>query len=323
MTMNTAQTILRSLLAVSAVVAGCAHQPAPSEPAAPANRETARREIQEFEGRGETAVADEVFGPGYRLHFPGYPDMDREGHKQLMAAFRSAFPDLSVSVQFQIAQGDRIANHVLVTGTHLAVFQGIPATQRRISITGNNVMRFEHGKIVELWGNLDVMGMLQQLGVMPSDGRPPVRYPAESPAAQGSAKVSAARVRDFVDRFNAKDFPGLTANYADDYVLDFPGGPVGQGRAGIEQATRDFAGAFPDLQFTVDDLLAEGDRVAWRWTMTGTHRGKLGPFAPTEKQVRLTGISLFRLRDSLIIEDRVRADMVGLLTQIGVIPPPK
>jgi steroid delta-isomerase-like uncharacterized protein len=240
-----------------------------------------------------------------------------------MGAFRAAFPDLSVTLTFQVVQGDRVANHVRVTGTHRAAFQGIPATGRTIAITGNNIMRFEQGKIAELWANLDLVGLLQQLGAMPSDGRPPVEYPVAATQSNASADVSVARVRDFAERFNAKDFAGLVVNYGDDYVLDFPGGPVGHGRAGIEQATRDFATAFPDLHFATDDLVAQGDRVAWRWTMTGTHRGPLGPFAASNKLVRLSGISFFRLQNGLIIEDRVRADMVGLLTQIGVIPPPK
>jgi steroid delta-isomerase-like uncharacterized protein len=129
-------------------------------------------------------------------------------------------------------------------------------------------------------------------------------------------------VRRFIENFNKQDVETLPHDFADDYVLDFPGGPTGQGREGIRQATSSFMAAFPDLHFTIDDLLAEGDRVAWRWTMTGTHKGNLGPFPASGKSVRLSGISLLRLREGKIMEDKVRADMVGLLQQIGVIPAP-
>jgi steroid delta-isomerase-like uncharacterized protein len=129
-------------------------------------------------------------------------------------------------------------------------------------------------------------------------------------------------VRRFIENFNKQDVETLPHDFADDYGLDFPGGPTGQGREGIRQATSSFMAAFPDLHFTIDDLLAEGDRVAWRWTMTGTHKGNLGPFPASGKSVRLSGISLLRLREGKIMEDKVRADMVGLLQQIGVIPAP-
>ncbi len=82
----------------------------------------------------------------------------------------------------------------------------------------------------------------------------------------------------------------------------------------------DFRTAFPDLHFTTEDLFGEDERAAWRWTMTGTHRGNLGPFPASGRPVRLTGISLFQLSDGRIVRDRVRADMAGLLAQIGVMP---
>jgi steroid delta-isomerase-like uncharacterized protein len=129
-------------------------------------------------------------------------------------------------------------------------------------------------------------------------------------------------VRRFIENFNKQDVETLPHDFADDYVLDFPGGPTGQGREGIRQATSSFMAAFPDLHFSIDDLFAQGDRVAWRWTMTGTHKGNLGPFPASGKSVRLSGISLLRLREGKIVEDKVRADMVGLLQQIGVIPAP-
>ena len=129
-------------------------------------------------------------------------------------------------------------------------------------------------------------------------------------------------VRRFIENFNKQDVETLPHDFADDYVLDFPGGPTGQGREGIRQATSSFMAAFPDLHFSIDDLFSQGDRVAWRWTMTGTHKGNLGPFPASGKSVRLSGISLLRLREGKIVEDKVRADMVGLLQQIGVIPAP-
>jgi len=138
-----------------------------------------------------------------------------------------------------------------------------------------------------------------------------------------SAEQNKQAVRYFVEHFNKKDAQALSTVYSEEYVLDFPGGPKGSGVQGIIDATSDFMAAFPDLQFSVDDLFAEGDRVAWRWTMTGTHNGSLGPFPASGKPVSLPGISLFRLRGGKIVEDKVRADILGLLQQIGVVPAPE
>jgi steroid delta-isomerase-like uncharacterized protein len=132
------------------------------------NKTLARREMEEFEGKGRLAVADEVLAPDYQLHFPGFPTLDREGHKQVITAFRAAFPDMTVTVETQIAEGDRVANQLVMRGTHLGPFQGVPATGRAVTVTGNNLMRIDGGQIKELWGYLDTLGMLQQFGVIPA-----------------------------------------------------------------------------------------------------------------------------------------------------------
>jgi predicted ester cyclase len=76
------------------------------------------------------------------------------------------------------------------------------------------------------------------------------------------------------------------------------------------------------MRFRVDDLFDEGERAAWRWTMTGTHKGKLGPVPASGRKVQVPGISIISLCEGRIVRDRVRADMVGLLAQIGAIASP-
>jgi len=319
---------MRKLISYSLLLAGCASA-SPSlrselqnDLAGNANAAVARREIEAFEGRGDLAVADEVFAPGYQLHFGGNPTMDIEGHKQVLAGFRAAFPDLSIRVLHQVVDGDRVANHIELRGTQKGAFNGVPATGKTVTITGTNLMRFENGKIAELWGQLDAVGLMTQLGAMPP---PPGAAPSTRELRDdASVTPDAAKevVRRFVEAFNQKDPERLSREFSDDYVLDFPGGPRGKGIEGIKQATTGFIAAFPDLTFTVEDLVSSGGWVVWRWNMTGTHRGNLGPFQASGKPVHLSGISLICVRGGKIVEDRVRADMVGLLMQIGAIPAP-
>ncbi len=83
-----------------------------------------------------------------------------------------------------------------------------------------------------------------------------------------------------------------------------------------------FRGAFPDARFTVEDMVAEGDRVAARLTMRGTHLGPLNGVPPTGRAVVVSGMSLERVADGRIVEGWNENDALGLLQQLGVLPPP-
>ena len=78
--------------------------------------------------------------------------------------------------------------------------------------------------------------------------------------------------------------------------------------------------AFPDQQWLLEDLFAEGDKVAFVWTLRGTHRAELSGVAPTGKQVTVTGISVYRVVEGKMVEIWVQSDTLGLLQQIGGIP---
>ena len=79
--------------------------------------------------------------------------------------------------------------------------------------------------------------------------------------------------------------------------------------------------AFPDLNVKVEDQLAEGDKVATRWTTTGTHQGEFAGIPPTGKQGGVTGTTIARVVGGKIVEERSNWDTLGLLQQLGVIPP--
>ena len=79
--------------------------------------------------------------------------------------------------------------------------------------------------------------------------------------------------------------------------------------------------AFPDAHFTIEDIIAEGDKVAVRFTATGTHQGDLMGIAPTGKHVTATGISIIRYENGKAMEGWANFDDLGMLQQLGVIPP--
>jgi steroid delta-isomerase-like uncharacterized protein len=285
------------------------------------NKFVALRVIEELEGNNNLALIGDLFSPDYRFHLPGSAPLDQKGHERILSRLHNAFKEIQTTVLFQISEGDRVANHFILTGTHKGEFEGVAATGRSITVTGTNVMHFENGKVSEMWSYLDGVGTLQQLGVLPTNIS---KEPAESSVTPTPSEVSwmksAEVVYRFIENFNNKETQLIGRDFSNNYKLDFPGGPTGFGPEGIRQAASDFITAFPDLWFKIDDLFSEEERVAWRWTMTGTHKGYLGVLPATGKMVTLSGISLFLIREGKIVEDTVRADMVGLLEQIGAIP---
>lgn len=95
------------------------------------------------------------------------------------------------------------------------------------------------------------------------------------------------------------------------------------GLAGYAEMLGQFRNAFPDLEHRCEAIMSDGDRVAERFTTTGTHRGEFQGVPPTGKRVEFTGTSIFEIRDGKILEERTSVDLLALMTQLGVIPVPE
>lgn len=92
------------------------------------------------------------------------------------------------------------------------------------------------------------------------------------------------------------------------------------GREGLKALVREWRTGFPDMRETVEDLLAEGDRVAGRFTLRGTHRGPFLGLAPTGKRIEITGMDIVRIRDGRIVEFWYNEDTLGLFRQLSLLP---
>jgi len=93
-----------------------------------------------------------------------------------------------------------------------------------------------------------------------------------------------------------------------------------RGPEGAKQLVNLYRAAFPDLQFTYEDQIAEGDKVVSCWTARGTHKGDLMGIPPTGKQATITGITIMRIANGKIAEDWANFDVFGMLQQLGAIP---
>jgi steroid delta-isomerase-like uncharacterized protein len=97
--------------------------------------------------------------------------LDKQGYRQAISAFLTAYPDSRFPVDQWIVEADKaVARHSL-RGTHKAEFQGIPPTGKQVKVNGIAIFRIADGKVVETWLNADILGMLQQLGVVPTPGQ--------------------------------------------------------------------------------------------------------------------------------------------------------
>jgi predicted ester cyclase len=126
--------------------------------------------------------------------------------------------------------------------------------------------------------------------------------------------------RFFEEVFNQGREEVIDEIVAADY-LDYGHSPPGQGPEGAKQDFRGFSAAFGDIQFSIDDMLAQGDRVAARWTGHVTHTGSFMGIAPTRKRVTLPGISIYRLANGKLVETYTNANPWAVFQQIGALPP--
>jgi steroid delta-isomerase-like uncharacterized protein len=139
--------------------------------------------------------------------------------------------------------------------------------------------------------------------------------------------MSAASNRALIQRFYDEGWNGNNLDVYDELVTDdfvdhqaIPGLPAG--REGFKQLNVMFKSAFPDVWVDVDNIVAEDDKVACRWTSTGTHTGQFIEFPPSGKHAQWRSVGFFRVEDGKIREHWGIPDLLGLLIQIGVIPPP-
>jgi steroid delta-isomerase-like uncharacterized protein len=109
--------------------------------------------------------------------------------------------------------------------------------------------------------------------------------------------------------------------YTDEFVLHDPAQPGVKGAEGYKQIVIGFHTAFPDLKFTVVEQLSEGDKVATRWSATGTHQGEFAGIPPTGKPGIVTGTTIHYFVEGKVVEETSNWDTLGLLQQLGVVPP--
>jgi steroid delta-isomerase-like uncharacterized protein len=137
------------------------------------NKTVVRRLFEEVWNQGNLPVTDELFAPNYAHHDSSTPDVGRgpESEKKRATLYRTAFPDLRLTIEDIIAEGETVMARWSCQGTHKGDLSGIAPTGKRITISGISTARIANGKMAEGWVNWDALGLMQQLGVVPELGK--------------------------------------------------------------------------------------------------------------------------------------------------------
>ena len=131
-----------------------------------------------------------------------------------------------------------------------------------------------------------------------------------------------ALVRRWVEAFNEGDHEAVDELIADSYVRHDANSPEVRGPEEEKQLIAMYRAAFPDLRFTIEDMVAEDDRVATRLGISATHKGELLGIPPTGNRLSFTAMEFYRLKDGKIEEQWVNVDTLGMMQQLGAIPAP-
>ena len=135
------------------------------------NKRIVLRFFEEGPSKGDLRAADELLAPNFALHTPLPSAPGIKGMNDVITACRSAFEHLNVTVENMVAEEDKVAARFTARGIHKGAFMDLVPTGKPITMTGIEIFRIENGKITELWGEANLLGLMQQLGIFPPSGQ--------------------------------------------------------------------------------------------------------------------------------------------------------
>ncbi len=258
-------------------------------------------------------IAYEYVDPDFTAHGAGGQDIKQgpDGVIGMVKAWHAAMPDGHMTVDDIITEGDLSTIRMTWRATQTGPFGDIPASGNQIEVTSIGIDRVIGGKITEGWGELNMLGMLQQMGAIPSPDQP----------ASDAAKSDHSVLERFYNALNNRQSADIRAILSPDFISH--GGVSGDftGVDALLAAQEMFYQAMPDWHISPTYAVKEGDRIATRSTITGTHQGAFMGAAPTGKPVSWTELIVYRLDgDGKIAERWIDTDAIAMLQQLGVIP---
>ncbi|NIJ53932.1 ester cyclase [Dyadobacter arcticus] len=284
-----------------------------------ANKALSRRYFYQIMNGMNEQVAREILSDDFVFTLPTHPEpfYGPEGFVGLIRMVHSAFPDFYINPQEMMAGGDWVITRWRGGGTHtggplLTVKGNVQASGKFFEVDGMTWHTIKNGKIVESIGHEDTLGLLLQLGVLPSEPSSDVqdlehnqrlasRYFDEI-MSQGKLEV----IEEILD-------PGFA------FIIPTQPEPIA-GYPAFKSFVSYLRNAFPDIKFNVMRQTAEANKVAARWNIEGTHLGEFLGVAATGNHVKDYGIDIFTIKNGRIASVHVNENDFGLMKQLGAIP---
>jgi predicted ester cyclase len=274
----------------------------------------------------DPSVASDFIASNAVVHGDGFVGelLGVEGSVGFGTTTRTAMPDMVFTVEDLVAEDDMVLARMSYTGTNTGPMFGIPPTGLPMTSKSMFIARFNDGKIEEGWIQLDGLGMLLQLGLIPPMGAPDYGWGIPSPVTGDPGAVETNKIltsREPSEVWNEGNLDVIDEIIAEGFVGHYDMGNTVQGVDGFRQYVSNLLTAFPDFHVTVNMLFAENDLVVFQATASGTNLGPFGPIPATGNPWQNTAIVVRRVADGKIVELWQVGDMLSLLMQIGLVPP--
>lgn len=255
---------------------------------------------------GDLEKAGSFLAEDVQVSIPFVPGLlNKQAFKELGNNFRLSFPDMQHQV-LEVTEGKNSAGFIAnFSGTNTGMIQGNPPTGNRVAQDFLGYWTFNaEGKVASIRIQFDLSDFYAQL----MKGTPQPQDALKSMAHQLMRSLS------------AKDLDSVLANFTPDAI--FTGWqPVPTDREGYRQTMSGLLAAFPDAQFTVDDILTDGDKVMVRHHLEGTHTGAPFQQVPvSNRKVFVNAVVTYQLRDGKIVQAWLNADFLGMMMQLGAFP---
>jgi predicted ester cyclase len=298
-------------------------------------KEVIRRWNNEGWSGGKYELAHEIISPNMTVHGAGGQavGMGPDGLIDLIKTWRTAFPDGRMAIDDIIVEGDIVAIRNTWHGTHEAEFYGVPPSGAAVAVTSVGIDRVVDGLVTEGWGELDMVGMMQQMGALPLVGPGAVAAGRSSDWGETRSTVDGVGADPqankeilfrLIEALGSGDDAGARALVADSFDDHSPS----WGTDTLDSVLASYAAlrrAMPDLRFEIDrdNSVAEGDQVAAHSIVRGTHTGDaLFGAEPSGNEIVWTHTDFVRIADGKVVERWSASDTLTLYQQAGVLPVP-
>ncbi|MEM8530503.1 MAG: ester cyclase [Chloroflexota bacterium] len=303
------------------------------------NKEIVAEFVEELTNRHNPDAWQMYCAEDFRHHFnlPNIPS-GCDGVEQLSRAILTAFPDVHVTMDLLLQEGDTVVERATATGTHAGEFIGIAPTGQRLQWTEAHTYRLRDGKIVEHFPEIRLEMLLAQvagrkdyfqaprrsglsriiaLAMSAASGfyRPPLdrHIPYECQRQERNRTVVARYIEDFKNQQKFLVFPQL---FAADFRHHFNFPALPHTMETFISVGQNFLAAFPDVRVEVQDILVDGAYVVERNQVRATHKGTFAGIKATGRAVNWTETHIYRLKDGKIVENWPLVNFERILAQI-------